>query len=132
MTRLVKDAVGFDQVRGDSVNVVNASFLGEAIPEAVVPEEIPLWERPLVRDLAKLGAGLIVLLALVFVVLRPLVRGLLDGPRQALAPALPDGPPRRPRPQQKARSPAGRSITTRRSRRHAHWSRRTRRVSHKS
>ena len=29
MTRLVKDAVGFDQARGDSVNVVNASFKGE-------------------------------------------------------------------------------------------------------
>ena len=90
MTRLVKDAVGFDQARGDSVNVVNASFHGEAVPDALVPDEIPLWERPLVRDLAKLGAGLIVLLALVFVVLRPLVRGLLEVPRQALVPALPD------------------------------------------
>ena len=30
MTQLVKDAVGFDQARGDSVNVVNASFQGEA------------------------------------------------------------------------------------------------------
>lgn len=94
MTRLVRDAVGFDEKRGDSVNVVNASFKGEAVPEAVTPETIPLWERPLVRDIAKLVAGLIVLLALVIMVLRPLVRGLLEQPRYALAPssgALPDG-----------------------------------------
>ena len=90
MTRLVKDAVGFDQARGDSVNVVNASFQGEAVPEAIDADEIPLWERPLVRDIAKLVAGLIVLLSLVFVVLRPLIRGLLDGPRHSLLPALPD------------------------------------------
>jgi flagellar M-ring protein FliF len=90
MTRLVKDAVGFDQTRGDSVNVVNASFKGEAVPEEVMEDEIPLWEKPLVRDIAKLLSGLIVLLALVFVVLRPLVRGLLEAPRQAFMPALPD------------------------------------------
>jgi flagellar M-ring protein FliF len=88
MTRLVKDAVGFDQARGDSVNVVNASFKGEAIPEQVTADEIPLWERPLVRDIAKLLSGLIVLLALVLAVLRPLVRGLLEAPRQTLMPAL--------------------------------------------
>jgi flagellar M-ring protein FliF len=92
MTRLVKDAVGFDQARGDSVNVVNASFKGELTPEEVTPDEIPLWERPLVRDVAKLLAGLIVLLVLVLMVLRPLIRGLLATPRVAYAPAaLPAG-----------------------------------------
>ncbi|HKS56753.1 MAG TPA: flagellar basal-body MS-ring/collar protein FliF [Steroidobacteraceae bacterium] len=87
MTKLVKDAVGFDQARGDSVNVVNASFKGELKPEDVQEEEIPLWERPLVRDIAKLAAGLIVLLVLVLMVLRPLIRGLLAQPRIAYAPA---------------------------------------------
>jgi flagellar M-ring protein FliF len=92
MTKLVKDAVGFDQARGDSVNVVNASFKGELKPEDVQEETIPLWERPLVRDLAKLLAGLIVLLVLVLMVLRPLIRGLLAQPRIAYAPAaLPEG-----------------------------------------
>ena len=80
MTKLVKDAVGFDQARGDSVNVINASFKGEAPPEEVQPETIALWDRPLIRDIAKLLAGLIAVLALVFVVLRPLVRGLLAAP----------------------------------------------------
>jgi flagellar M-ring protein FliF len=91
ITRLVKDAVGYSETRGDSVNVVNASFRGEPVAEEITPEAIPLWERPLVRDIAKLLAGLIVLLALVFVVLRPLVRGLLAAPRTVYAPAaLPD------------------------------------------
>lgn len=92
MTRLVKDAVGYDESRGDSVNVVNASFKGVAAPEKIQPESIPLWEQPLVRDIAKLLAGLAVLLALVLAVLRPLVRGLLTPPRPPYAPpALPDG-----------------------------------------
>jgi flagellar M-ring protein FliF len=80
MTKLIKDAVGFDQARGDSVNLINASFKGEPPAQAVPPETIALWERPLVRDIAKLLAGLIALLALVFVVLRPLIRGLLASP----------------------------------------------------
>lgn len=89
MTKLVKDAVGFDAARGDSVNVVNAGFRGEVKPEDIPVDEIPLWERPLVRDIAKLLAGLIVLLVLVLTVLRPLVRGLLAAPRISYAPALP-------------------------------------------
>ncbi len=89
MTRLVKDAVGFNPERGDSVNVVNASFRGEVKPEDIEPDAIPLWENPLVRDIAKLIAGLIVLLVLVLSVLRPLIRGLLAAPRVAYTPALP-------------------------------------------
>lgn len=90
MTKLVKDAVGFDQARGDSVNIVNASFKGELAPEDVQVDEIPLWERPLVRDVAKLLAGLIVVLVLVLMVIRPLIRGLLAAPRVAFVPeALP-------------------------------------------
>jgi flagellar M-ring protein FliF len=92
MTKLVKDAVGFDQQRGDSVNVVNASFKGELTPEEVQEDPIPLWERPLIRDIAKLLAGLIVVLVIVLMVVRPLIRGLLAAPRVAYAPAaLPGG-----------------------------------------
>jgi flagellar M-ring protein FliF len=89
ITRLVKDAVGFDEARGDSVNVVNDSFRGEIKPEDIAPDEIPLWENPLVRDIAKLLAGLVVLLVLVVSVLRPLVRGLLAAPRIVHTPSLP-------------------------------------------
>lgn len=88
LTRLVKDAVGFDSARGDSVSVVNVAFKPEMLPVTIEPEAIALWERPLLRDIAKLIAALVVLLALVLTVLRPLVRGLLAPPRPtpALAP----------------------------------------------
>jgi flagellar M-ring protein FliF len=89
ITRLVKDAVGFDERRGDSVNVVNDSFRGEAAPEGIEIEGTPFWQNPLVRDIAKLAAGLIVLLVLVLSVLRPLVRGLLAPPRPIAPAALP-------------------------------------------
>lgn len=89
VTRLVKDAVGYNEERGDSVNVVNASFRGAVQPEEVPIEEIPFWQNPLVRDIAKLLAGLIVLIVLVVNVLRPLVRGLLAAPRPAFTPSLP-------------------------------------------
>ena len=105
MTKLVKDAVGFDQTRGDSVNVVNASFKGEIKPEDIPEDEIPLWERPLVRDIAKLLAGLTVLLVLVLTVLRPLVRGLLATPRMAYVPALPSGMDALPSGQGPAKAP---------------------------
>ena len=89
VTELVKDAVGFDATRGDTINVVNASFRAEA-PEPTGPmEQIPLWERPWIRDLAKLAAGVIVLLVLTFVVLRPLVRGLLTQAKATAALAAP-------------------------------------------
>ena len=89
ITGLVKDAVGFNEQRGDSVNVVNSAFHE---PDPVPDEEltsVPLWEQPFVRDVAKLVVGLIVLLVIVFSVLRPLTRGLLTQGRLAAAAAGP-------------------------------------------
>jgi flagellar M-ring protein FliF len=77
ITVLVKDAVGFDQARGDSVNVVNASFRSEPPPADTALEQVPLWETPLFRDMAKLGAGVIVLLVLSLAVLRPMIKALM-------------------------------------------------------
>ncbi|HTB67793.1 MAG TPA: flagellar basal-body MS-ring/collar protein FliF [Steroidobacteraceae bacterium] len=77
ITTLVKDAVGFDQARGDSVNVVNASFRSEPAPADAALEQVPLWETPLFRDMAKLGAGVIVLLVLSLAVLRPMIKALM-------------------------------------------------------
>jgi flagellar M-ring protein FliF len=85
ITQLVKDAVGFDEKRGDSVNVVNTSFREEAAPPDGEVQSVPLWEQPMIRDIAKLVAGLIVLLVIIFTVLRPLVKGLLSPARAAFA-----------------------------------------------
>ncbi len=40
--QLVKDAMGYDQKRGDSVNVVNSAFMTEVDPEA----NLPWWRQP--------------------------------------------------------------------------------------
>ena len=76
ISNLVKEAMGYKQDRGDTLNVVNASF-------SVVTEEIPaapIWKDPatisLVKDIAKnlLIAGIVFFI--VFKVLRPLLKEL--------------------------------------------------------
>jgi len=88
LTALVRDAVGFDAARGDSVNVVNSSFLGETPAVAGEMESVPLWERAWAQTLAKVLAGLVVLLIIIFSVLKPLTRGLINA---AKAPGLRQG-----------------------------------------
>jgi flagellar M-ring protein FliF len=82
ITTLVKDAIGFSAERGDSVNVINASFAPTPVAEA--SPEPKFFEKPWVWDVAKqVGAGIGVIL-LVFGVFRPLMRSLVEK-----APAIP-------------------------------------------
>jgi len=78
MTSLVREAVGFDEKRGDSVNVTNAAF---NTPAAAAPiEEPPLWKQEWLWDIARqVGGGLLALILLLMVV-RPLLRGLQARP----------------------------------------------------
>lgn len=69
---LVKQAVGFDAERGDTVSVMNAPFVREVIPV----EGPKWWELPQVQDGLRLLLGAIVVLALVFGVLRPALRSI--------------------------------------------------------
>lgn len=70
---LVRDAVGFNALRGDSVNVVNSPFAdggGDLI------EKPPFYQEPWFWEIAKqVLAGLFVLI-LIFGVLRPILRSL--------------------------------------------------------
>jgi flagellar M-ring protein FliF len=84
LTALVRDAVGFDQARGDSVNVVNSSFLGTPVTEDGELESVPLWEKAWVQTLAKVLAGDIVLLIIIFSVLKPLTRGLVNAAKSPI------------------------------------------------
>jgi flagellar M-ring protein FliF len=85
ITQLVKDAVGFDQGRGDTVSVVNSAFTAEvAVPDGDL-QAPAIWERPLFRDLVRVISGALVLIVLVLAVLRPLVRNLLTAPRRVPA-----------------------------------------------
>ncbi len=100
VTQLVKDAVGYSETRGDSVNVVNSPFREDALPAGGALESIPLWEQPWVLNVARIVAGLIVVLVLVFSVLKPLLRNLLGPPKVIASPQMlaADGPGDEPRP----------------------------------
>jgi flagellar M-ring protein FliF len=83
ITKLVKNAVGFDETRGDSVSVVNEAFHTESAD--MKPEVVPLWQRPVVQDIARLALGALVLLAIALGILRPMIRSLTT---QTLTPVL--------------------------------------------
>ncbi|WFP50917.1 flagellar basal-body MS-ring/collar protein FliF [Methylomonas sp. EFPC3] len=80
---LVKQAVGYDNSRGDQVTVTNVAFkLPDALEE--LPSE-PIWDQPWFASAMKqLGAVLVVLL-LIMGVLRPVFKGLITKEEQLLA-----------------------------------------------
>ncbi len=75
-TELVKEAVGFDARRGDTVNVINNAFVPP--PEAEPLPEPSLMEQPWLWDVLKHVGGVIGLLILVFGVLKPVLRSLAE------------------------------------------------------
>ncbi|MCK4742496.1 MAG: flagellar M-ring protein FliF [Sulfuriflexus sp.] len=72
--QLVRDSVGFNIRRGDSVNVINAAFSPITQPEPL--PEVPLWEQSWVWDIGKQVLGGLGILLLVFGVLKPVMREL--------------------------------------------------------
>ncbi|MGN5519508.1 flagellar basal-body MS-ring/collar protein FliF [Halopseudomonas sp. Lyrl_26] len=80
LTRLVRDAVGYDEARGDSVSVVNAAFVPTGEVLEIPP--IPFWSQPWFWDIAKQILGVVFVLVLVFGVLRPVLKGIGGGNRQ--------------------------------------------------
>ena len=72
VTALVKEAIGFDEARGDRVNVVNASFVPppefEPMPAASILEAEWLWRS------GKLLLAAAAVFATIFVVVRPLMQ----------------------------------------------------------
>jgi flagellar M-ring protein FliF len=71
--RLVSDTVALDEARGDTLSIVNASFMVAPVEEMV---EAPIWQESWFWDLIKqVLAGLAVLI-IVFGVIRPLLKDL--------------------------------------------------------
>lgn len=86
MTALVRETIGFNKDRGDSVNLMNAPF---AMEKSVLAE-LPLWKQPELQDLARSFAwpvgtllfGVLVLLG----VIRPALKALATSqPRRAVS-----------------------------------------------
>lgn len=80
INNLVRDAMGFDQNRGDNLNVQVAAFNEEK--ETV--EELPLWKQPGMVELAKeilkyLLIGAVMLFA-IFGIIKPALRPLFTAP----------------------------------------------------
>jgi len=80
ITDLVREAMGFNKDRGDTLNVVNSPFAGAE--KEIIPET-PIWKRPETLETAKeTGKYLLaaaVLLYLFFAVLKPTLRKIAVG-----------------------------------------------------
>ena len=83
ITDLVKEAMGFNKDRGDTLNVVNSPFAG--VTKEDIPEE-PIWKKPeslqLAKDVGKYILGGAILLYLFFGVLKPMLKKFNE-PRQS-------------------------------------------------
>lgn len=88
VSRLVKSAIGFDQSRGDTIEVINLRFAKIDLGEPLIDEEAS-WLNLTKADYMRIGemtALSIIGLLLVLLVLRPLVSGIIaPGPVMAVA-----------------------------------------------
>jgi flagellar M-ring protein FliF len=84
---LVREAMGFNKERGDSVNVVNTAF---NTVEFGAAEPLPLWKQPdvvaLAKELGKAGLFLLLTLIVVFGVVRPALKSIGAQPKPAPQP----------------------------------------------
>ncbi|MCW8891357.1 MAG: flagellar basal-body MS-ring/collar protein FliF, partial [Sedimenticola sp.] len=78
ITRLVKESIGFNAQRGDSVEVINSAFMAPEQPEPL--PELAIWQQPWVWDVAKQAGGVILVLILILFVLRPTMKKLTEPP----------------------------------------------------
>ncbi|CAM3118642.1 flagellar M-ring protein FliF [Legionella steigerwaltii] len=71
---LVADAIGLNAQRGDSLNVINSDFV-KPDPVAAIPEE-HFWQKDIFWSIVKQTAAALFVLALIFGVLRPMLKTL--------------------------------------------------------
>ncbi len=83
LTDIVRQAVGFDEARGDTISVVNSAF--QSAPQIATPPAPAFWENPTLWSIARQVFGAALVLALAYFVLRPMMQ-VLTRP-QPVAPA---------------------------------------------
>ncbi len=75
---LVKEAMGFNKDRGDTLNIANSQFAGVEAPAAV---DVPIWKNPdniqTAKDVGKYLLGAAVILYLFFAFLKPMLKKLM-------------------------------------------------------
>ncbi len=69
ITTLVKEAVGFNAQRGDTVNIINAGFVAPVVIEAL--PDIPVWEQAWFAPVVKQSLAALVVLYIIFGVIKP-------------------------------------------------------------
>lgn len=80
---LIQEAVGFDEERGDRINLINSKFQEAPAPAEVEPP--PLWEQAWVIEIGKIVVAALVILIIALRVLRPLMQGLVESHRVQVA-----------------------------------------------
>jgi len=90
ITELVKEAVGFNAQRNDSINITNIPFLKVDHVVETLPD-IPVWKQPWVAGVVKQVLGGLLVLFMVFGVLRPVLRSLVTVAPAGRQAALPGG-----------------------------------------
>jgi flagellar M-ring protein FliF len=94
---LVREAMGFSEQRGDSLNVVNAPF---SQPEFAPVEPVPFWKQPdviaLAKEAGKAALFLMLTMIVVFGVVRPALRALAESAARAPIAEMPSLPAHSP------------------------------------
>ena len=74
LAAIVREAIGFDEARGDRVQVINASFT--PAPAAEAGEAAGVLQNPALWSIGRQALGAALVLVLAFVVLRPLMKSI--------------------------------------------------------
>ncbi len=74
LTGLVREVIAFNTARGDTIKVMNSSFI---VPQIEEIPELPIWEQVWLQDLVKQVLSGIFILLLLLLIVRPIVRGLI-------------------------------------------------------
>jgi len=82
LSNLIKEAVGFNVQRGDTVNVMNSSFTLPSAPEPL--PEVPIWEQGWALDIGKKILGGLLVIIVLFGILKPIMRSLATQSREMI------------------------------------------------